>query len=152
MERFWSKVKMSNSEKCWEWQAGRSWAGYGDFSMGRKRKHIIASRFAWELTNGPVPKGKCVLHTCDNPPCCNPAHLFLGSRKQNSEDCKAKGRNNKGERHGNAKFTEKDVIKIRKLYAAGRYRQEDLAKKFGVERRAIGRVIDGTRWGHVGPA
>lgn len=89
--RFWTKVLPVESG-CWEWQAGRNEHGYGLFATrrsGRSRAH----RVAYERFVGPIPEGLHVLHTCDNPPCVNPAHLFLGTVKDNSKDMMRKGRN-----------------------------------------------------------
>jgi hypothetical protein len=94
--RFWKKVDQSGGpDACWVWTAGRGGTmGYGSFQMGtyRNTHHVRAHRMAWELTNGPIPAGKYVCHRCDNPPCCNPAHLFLGTQGDNLRDMYAKGR------------------------------------------------------------
>src|SRR5690348_16844605 len=72
---FWSRVDRRSPGECWVWTRGRLKAGYGQLTVGGKCR--TAHRIAWELTNGPIPDGLSVLHRCDNPPCCNPAHLFL---------------------------------------------------------------------------
>lgn len=154
MKKFWNLVNKRKKNDCWEW---KSKIRYPRFRVGDKT--ILAHRFSWILTHGPIPKGKgyhgtCVCHKCDNPLCVNPHHLFLGTNADNSKDKAEKGRgrtsDRRGEKHHLAKFTEKDVIKIRKLYATGKYLQSELAKKFKVGHRAIGRVIDRTRWSHIG--
>lgn len=84
-ERFRSRVDVRGPDECWEWTAGRMPHGYGaiwDTSIG----------LAWELAHGPIPDGLWVLHRCDNPPCCNPAHLWLGTQADNDNDRKVKGR------------------------------------------------------------
>jgi len=88
-DRFWKKVDKSGD--CWLWISGRDRpGGYGQFSCAGKQ--IRAHRYSWELHNGSIPEGLWVLHRCDNPPCVNPAHLFIGDRKANMDDAAAKGR------------------------------------------------------------
>ena len=95
-ERFWEKVNRRGPGDCWEWLGGRSPAGYGRFTVGshtdNSRRRVIASRLSYELSFGAIPDGYLVCHTCDNPPCVNPAHLFLGDHKDNMQDALAKGR------------------------------------------------------------
>lgn len=89
-ERFWAKVDRRGPDECWEWRAGKNRTGYGLFGVdkGSKLSHRIALRFS----GVDVPDGMFVCHRCDNPPCCNPAHLFLGTQFDNMRDCSAKGR------------------------------------------------------------
>lgn len=90
-ERFWRKVdKSAGPEGCWPWTGSRHGFGYGFVSAGGKRRG--AHRVSWELANGPIPDGLSVCHRCDNPPCVNPAHLFLGTVGDNTRDMMAKGR------------------------------------------------------------
>lgn len=95
--RFWSKVDRRGPEECWEWKCGRGDFGYGAFSI--KHRNRGAHRVAWVLSNGPIPRGMWVCHSCDNPPCCNPAHLFLGTHQDNEDDKTAKGRRPTGDAH-----------------------------------------------------
>lgn len=91
VERFWSKVDRRGPDECWPWKGSRNPDGYGSFSyQGRQAR---AHRMAWMLANGAVPEaGKLICHSCDNPPCCNPAHLWPGTPSDNMKDCYAKGR------------------------------------------------------------
>ena len=89
-ERFWSKV--SKSDGCWLWVAFRDRNGYGRFGTSALNRSTLAHRTSYSLTFGDIPEGMHVLHKCDNPPCVNPDHLFLGTDKDNAQDCKAKGR------------------------------------------------------------
>lgn len=85
---------MPGPSECWEWSGSRDRKGYGFGDGGR------AHRLAWEWENGPVPAGLMVLHRCDNPPCCNPKHLFVGTALDNARDALAKGHHhNAGKTH-----------------------------------------------------
>lgn len=97
-EEFWKRVDRRGVADCWPWTSGCYPFGYGCFWYEKRRAG--ASRVAWELTFGPIPPGMWVLHRCDNPPCCNPSHLFLGTADDNNKDMAAKGRVAMGDRHG----------------------------------------------------
>jgi hypothetical protein len=102
-ERFWAKVDKRGPDECWPWTAGIRPDGYGMFREGAMGSRTVgAHRFAYELLVGPIPSDKpCVCHTCDNPPCVNPAHLFAATNDENMADMVAKGRAVQGERHPN---------------------------------------------------
>jgi hypothetical protein len=90
-ERFFDKVAEPDSRGCLNWIAAKTKDGYGQFTVEGKNR--LAPRMAWEMANGPVTSGLWVLHTCDNPSCVNPEHLFLGTQKDNMQDEINKGRN-----------------------------------------------------------
>jgi hypothetical protein len=95
-ERLWSKVSTGWESDCWEWQGATGDAGHGHLGpSGAVRRHVQAHRLAWEFFNGQIPAGMSVCHHCDNPPCCNPAHLFVGTHADNMRDMARKGRGRK---------------------------------------------------------
>lgn len=144
--RFWKSVIKGTKNECWEWQGTRHVQGYG--TIGVRGKTLKAHRFSWELHNGEIPDDMEVCHKCDNPPCVNPFHLFLGSHQDNIDDMVAKRRNSWGERHPRAKLTIDDVIEIRSRVAAGEM-QVTLAKEKGVSPCTIRGVISGRNWRNV---
>lgn len=156
VERFWSKVDQSGGPgECWPWTAARKRGGYGMFRVGNGMRK--ASRVALELTCGSVPPGLFVCHSCDNPPCCNPAHLWAGTAKDNHTDMIAKGRGNRGvvpggrrrgEENGRAHLTEAGVRDILVSCARGET-QESVARRHRVARSQVGRIVRGENWIHV---
>jgi len=148
-ERFWEKVDRSG-DGCWQWIArSRAHFGYGSFNIGgRGGRQEKAHRVAWMLTFGPIPEGMQVLHHCDNPPCCRPGHLFLGTHADNVADMDAKGRritpDRRGER-GRARLKVAQVATIRKRLAAGEL-QRVIARDFGVAVSTIGEIARGATW------
>lgn len=150
--RFWSKVERAGPEKCWLWKGSRLKAGYGQIGSGGKYgRPFLAHRVSWEIHFGPIPEGLCVLHHCDNPPCVNPYHLFLGTHADNAHDREIKGRGNCafGESAGAAKLTANEVIQIRETYAKGDILKKDLAKQYPVCAGQIGNIIRGKKWKHL---
>lgn len=89
-EGFRARVRRGDQDECWEWDGPRDSDGYGKTT--KNGKSVKAHRVAWELTNGPIVPGLLVLHSCDNPPCCNPAHLWIGTHRDNQRDRRSKGR------------------------------------------------------------
>jgi hypothetical protein len=134
---------------CTEWQGYRNECGYGVASQGGGHSSL-AHRVAYRLFVGPIPPGMHVLHRCDNPACVNLDHLFLGTHVDNMADKKAKGRDAVGERVGSSRLTEKKVMEMRSLYAAGERSRCRLAKAFGVDPKTAWKVVTGRTWKHVG--
>ena len=146
--RFWDKVDRRNPEECWSWQAATNGKDYGYFkTQGRL---VLAHRLSWELANGPIPSGLCVLHCCDNRRCVNPAHLWLGTVIDNNRDMKEKGRArsgiSRGRRNGRAKLIQSTVKEIRSLYMEGNYTQQALAMQFDLSPSQIGRIVRRESW------
>lgn len=146
-DRFWSKVDPSGD--CWEWTAHRKSRGYGQFTV-RKGQFYGAHNVSFALVHGPIPPGKVICHRCDNPPCVNPDHLFLGTQVDNAVDMLAKDRGNRarGAAQASARLTEDDVRAIRQAEKGRRYLR-DLAEKYGVSVRTIQQVRRGATWRHV---
>lgn len=149
-KRFWSFVDVRGDDECWPWLAGFYDSGYGQFTYKRKKKYIKvkASRFAWRLTKGKIPKGLLVCHSCDNPPCCNPNHFFLGTYKDNSHDSMNKKRHTYGVFHPGAKIGDTEVVKIFKLRSLG-YSQSSIGEVVGLSQTHIGRILRRERWSHI---
>jgi hypothetical protein len=147
-DRFWSKVDVRGPNQCWEWASYRTQFGYGLFMIS-KGVQRVASRVSLAFVAA-IPAGQVACHTCDNPPCVNPRHLFLGTQADNANDCISKGRANRsrGEGHLSARLTEVQVAQIR---ATPQYYgiNEDLAKVFGVSAKTIARIRSGDIWKHI---
>jgi len=145
LERFEHFFK-KDSDKCWVWQGSRTPKGYGQFgiSSGNMRP---AHRIAWQLYKGPIPKGKFVCHVCDNPPCVNPNHLFVGTNRDNMTDMFKKGRGNRplGEKHFAAKLTEEDVLNIRKDPRT----HKEVAKDYNMGQAQICAIRLRKAWRHI---
>jgi hypothetical protein len=152
IERFWSKVARGAPDQCWPWKGGTDGRGYGKvFASDRHRKaHVVA----YEIIVGPVPEGKVLCHSCDNPPCCNPGHLWPGTKRENSEDMWKKGRarpnglDARGSRNSKAILTEVDIPRIRRLIKDG-VSQTAIGNHYGVTVQAISRIKRGLGWQHV---
>ena len=157
-ELFWAHVEKTEGG-CWPWR-GASIRGYGRFNSRGLGRQGYSHRWAYEFTHGPIPDGLHVLHRCDNPPCCNPAHLFLGTHLDNVADMIAKGRGAAGDTHGSrthpervlrgeghrlAKLTAAQVAEIR---ATPRRRgvQRQFARRFGVSEATISMIVNEKTW------
>lgn len=125
-------------DECWPWTGALDTKGYGRM---RDDRDVLrsATRIMWEAVNGPVPPGMNLLHRCDFRPCVNPAHLFLGTFKENTEDMHRKDR-------GRTKLTSEQVRTIRAMLAEGRLRQSEIAFRFGVKEPCIQRIATGRTW------
>lgn len=161
-ERFWSKVAILSTDQCWLWKAGLTSGGYGFFNVGKYNQYR-SHRLAYYFTHGEDPGKLMVCHRCDNPPCCNPYHLFLGTHQDNVADRVLKGRTACGERNGSrkhpesisrgsarplAKLTESKIVTIREQLCSG-IPVKTLAAVFGVSQSVIYAIRKREIWKHV---
>jgi hypothetical protein len=133
---------------CWEWKAYRNPKGYGMLAAGIGRP-VLATRAAYVAWIGELEDGEVVCHTCDNPPCINPAHLFTGTRVDNNEDMRLKLRVANGERSGVHKLKDQDVERLRAMYASGRHSQKEVAEVFGVSDALVSMIVNYRRRARV---
>lgn len=131
---------------CWSWNGSKDSRGYCSFSFNGTSH--IAHRFSYETFNGPIPEGKLIRHTCDNPECTNPEHLLVGDHKDNANDMVERKRHVYGEKAYNAKLTEADVIDIKTNCPVGSGYAE-YARKYGVSHITIRDIVLGKYWRHV---
>jgi hypothetical protein len=145
--RFWSKVDMRGPDECWEWQAARHGRGYGSHKLGPR--NVTASRMALIVATGEEPDGMHVLHHCDNPPCCNPAHLYFGTVAQNNADKIARGRHSSGDQsgasNGAAKLSEDQVALIVERFRDG-WSNKKIAADLPVSHSMVSLIRVGRMW------
>lgn len=149
LKRFWIKINIpedwKEKDQCWEWTAYCDKDGYGHFTL-YDTNVVRSSRFVYEQYNGPIPEGKLVCHTCDNPPCCNPNHLFLGTIKENSHDMVRKGRAPEGRKEFGSEFailTELDIQDILNM----KYKNfKEISENLGVAHNTINSIFTRRTW------
>ena len=177
IKRFWAYVDIRGPDECWPWKKSRDKDGCGWFGV-RGSNNLRAPRVAYFLANGHMPIDKCACHECDNPPCCNPRHIFAGTVLENNADKLRKGRQAKGDgvgiklhparyergdrhysrrrpelvargqMHPRALLTDAQVIDIRTRRKSGE-RGRRLAKEFGVDPSLISAIHKGKIWKHL---
>ena len=135
-ERFMRFV--NKTDYCWLWTGCKDKWGYGRFKF---EKENLAHRASWVFFHGPIPEGMDVLHKCDNPPCVNPDHHYLGTDIENMRDRDERGRTQKGVTHVNSHFTEDQVRSIRSMYRPHRVTLAMLAKKYHVSTATISHIV-----------
>lgn len=129
-------------DDCWEWSRLRDKDGYGETNY--KGRRVMAHRVSWQLSNGPIPAGFCVCHTCDNPPCVNPSHLFLGTPADNNRDRSLKGRTGTP----NARFSPQEVLEIRASFAECGSLSE-VGRRFGTSATTVANIVKLKSWRNI---
>lgn len=145
--KFYYEKRVIRKDGCWDFNGCRGRGGYALMSIAGKSKS--ASRVSWMIHNGPIPESLFVLHKCDNPPCTNPEHLFLGTTKQNAQDRSIKGRNSNqnGENNHSAKLIASQVVEIRELCKIMPI--QEIANKFNVAIGTINSIKYRQNWRHI---
>jgi len=152
IKNFWKKVDVKGEDECWEWTGAKNRKnGYGNIKINYKKYR--SHRISWILANGKIPEKMCVCHSCDNPGCVNPNHLFLGTHQDNMNDMINKNRNkipdNSGEKSGNHKLTEQEVLEIKSKYKWYVYTYKMLSEEYCVNYRTILDIIHRKTWKHI---
>ena len=145
-ERLLRSVQYEANTGCWLWAGAVDGKGYG--RLIERGKVLLAHRVSWMICHGAIPSGLCVCHRCDTPLCVNPAHLFLGTQRENIQDASRKQRMPLGERQGNVKLKTADVIAIRELAHAG-VMQKDIAARFAIAQPTVSDIVRRKKWPHV---
>lgn len=148
-ERFWIRVRKGGPDDCWTWTGSTSKKGYGRFS-NTKWGTNLAHRIAFMVSNGyQIPDGLLACHSCDNPRCVNPNHIFIGTNRENILDSSRKGRLAKGERAYHSKLTEQDVRNIHTLYSVDKKSSKQISKIYNVSMQSIMDILKGKSWKHL---
>jgi hypothetical protein len=143
MDDFWKRIRVGAPNDCWDWIKGKSPKGYGRYTKAKRNGMPSgAHQVSWILTYGVIPRGLYVLHTCDNPSCCNPNHLFLGTAKDNAEDKVRKGRQPRGEQIPTHKLTWDQVNDIR---LDGR-KPKDISKDYNISVVMVYLILKNKSW------
>jgi len=152
--RFWRHVNKLSKDECWLWKGGTTGHGYGRFRPGPRGVPMIGAHvFSWQIENGySVPKGLFVLHSCDNPRCVNPAHLRVGTPRENTLDATRKGRMKHffrpGPNHRRGKGSKLNEFQVAEIKRDKRD-PRTVAARYGVSRQLIGDIRSGRAWKHV---
>lgn len=148
IERFWLKVNKQGDNGCWVWTGCLNSCGYGALKIGQQT--FGAHRVSLAISGKEIPDGLCACHICDNPPCVNPEHLWIGTHKQNMWDSVEKDRHHhlRGEQMHIAKLKTPQIHQIRQMGLDG-VANAIIAQQFNVHQSTIRKVLDGRTWWHV---
>ncbi len=150
LDRLYAHIEPDTNGGCWLWSAALTPGGYGQMGVSPNWKLQPSHRVSYELHCGPIPDGLHVCHKCDVRACVNPAHLFLGTRRDNMQDMVAKGRANpfRGEQNKASRLTEADVLEIRRLRGEG-LTFRALGRRFGIAHATAREACAGISWAHL---
>ena len=153
-ERLLAGIKVNEQTGCWEWKGSRDWYGYGQMRVTRapgSGSSEKTHRLAYVEFVGPIPDGMFVCHHCDNPPCCNPSHLFVGTARDNAVDRDRKQRRQapRGPTHPKAKLSVDDVIEIRRARREDGVTEQWLADKYHIRQPSVSLILRRVNWKHV---
>jgi len=153
--RFWAKVDRSQLSPggCWIWTAAKNEHGYGKVSVGGRMGRPEKSHRVSLMLSGVDVTDRLVLHRCDNPPCVNPAHLYVGDHKKNTADMISRGRyrgggKHRGSEHPSSLLNEKQVRTIRTMLASG-LQPATVAEHFGISSSHVSMIKGNRIWKHV---
>ncbi len=148
VDRFHEKYQKSDSG-CWNWTAALAGKGYGQIKIPKTRRQAYAHRLSYQIHKGAIPAKTEVCHTCDNPKCVNPAHLFLGSRKENAQDASNKGRIHVSPIGHNGVLAVSQVKRIKEIFRLNLMSIAEVARAFDVSHTTISKIRRGLRWTRV---
>lgn len=142
---FWSRVNTKGPEECWEWETTSGPNCYGGVGLWGTGKKTSAHRIAYAFTHGEVADGQPVCHSCDNPPCCNPSHLWAGTQADNVQDMIRKGRARPGTGGRPRKLSDDEILEMRHRHAIEDISCVDLARDYDISRATVYRLLGESR-------